>query len=95
MNGFTQYCPLDHPKYLNGLSIIEERLLAVSSTYGCIMKLKKTAVAYRHMKGHIIVVPQKPTMLGKILPVKLLQAIENVKVIWVGKFRPTPEDIRV
>jgi hypothetical protein len=86
-------CPHDIPEALQGLSIVEQHLIARSRWYGMIVKLSATSsnsrISYFHLKGSIIVVPLKPSKLSTVLPSPLLALTETIKVVWMGKQAPS------
>lgn len=90
--GFDYGCFSDMPNYLKNLTLVEERLISPFRTYGFIAKIIKNHISianYRKTKGHIIVIPQDPAPLFTILPSRELRLYEVVKVMWVGKEKPT------
>jgi hypothetical protein len=94
-NGFHFACPKLQPDYLQGLSAVEEMLIARAHPYGSILKLSKDgtpASNYWHTKGHFIVVPQVPDKLYDILP--SLEILDTIKVIWVGSEPPDVLNMR-
>ncbi|KAF8465689.1 hypothetical protein BDZ91DRAFT_658879, partial [Kalaharituber pfeilii] len=83
------------PLYLRNLTLVEEQLIAPCKAFGFIAKLVGSSpVHYRHCKGHMIVVPQNVQPLFKILPSRDLRLSETIKVMWVGKSRPSDEELR-
>jgi hypothetical protein len=86
-------CPLDIPESLRGLSIVEQQVISRSRWYGMIVKLSSTSpnprINYFHLKGNVIVVPLKPSKLCDVLPSPLLRLTESIKVVWVGKKKPS------
>ncbi|KJZ70684.1 hypothetical protein HIM_09908 [Hirsutella minnesotensis 3608] len=93
-------CEHRYPKELDGLSPLEERLVALQAPFGYITKFtvdNKTpsGVSYRkHVKGHIVVFPNNANdLVATVLPHPLLQTIENIHVSWSGANRPSPADV--
>jgi hypothetical protein len=90
-------CPLDIPISLQGLSIVEQQLISRSRWYGMIVKLSSTSrnpkINYFHLQGNVIVVPLKATKLSEILPSPILRLTENIKVVWVGKKKPSEKTL--
>ncbi|KAK7420728.1 hypothetical protein QQZ08_010263 [Neonectria magnoliae] len=93
-------CEHQYPKKLDGLSPVEERLIALQAPFGYITKFtvdNKTpsGVTYRkHVKGHIVVFPNNvDDLVATVLPHPLLQTIENIHVSWSGANRPSPSEV--
>lgn len=93
-------CEHRYPKELDGLSPLEERLIALQAPFGYITKFtvdNKTpsGVSYRkHVKGHIVVFPNNvEDLVTTVLPHPLLQTIENIHVSWSGASRPSPAEV--
>ncbi|KJZ70496.1 hypothetical protein HIM_10125 [Hirsutella minnesotensis 3608] len=85
VNNMNIGCEHRYPKELDGLSPLEERLVALQAPFGYITKFtvdNKTpsGVSYRkHVKGHIVVFPNNANdLVATVLPHPLLQTIENI-----------------
>jgi hypothetical protein len=92
-------CPKSVPDALQNLSLVEEQLIARSRCFGTIVKITKANPTarnanYFHLTGNVIVVPLKPERLFHLLPSPILTLTENLKVIWVGKAKPNPEQLK-
>ncbi|XP_044714565.1 PIF1 protein [Hirsutella rhossiliensis] len=94
-------CEHRYPGELDDLSPVEERLIALHAPFGYITKFtvdNKTCsgISYRkHVKGHIVVFPNKvDDLVATVLPHPLLQAIENIHVSWSGSAKPGSADVR-
>lgn len=97
VNNMDIGCEHRYPKELDGLSPLEERLIALQAPFGYITKFtvdNKTpsGASYRkHVKGHIVVFPNNvEDLVATVLPHPLLQTIENIHVSWSGANRPSP-----
>jgi hypothetical protein len=93
-------CEHRYPEELDGLSPVEERLIALQASFGYITKFtvdNKTpsGLSYRkHVKGHIVVFPNKvEDLVATVLPHPLLETIENIYVSWSGSSRPGAADV--
>ena len=93
-------CEHQYPEELDGLSPVEERLIALQAPFGYITKFTvdnktRSGISYRkHVKGHIVVFPNKvEDLVTTVLPHPLLQAIENIHVSWSGSSKPSPTDV--
>ncbi|KAM4061988.1 PIF1-like helicase [Hirsutella rhossiliensis] len=55
----------------------------------------RSGISYRkHVKGHIVVFPNKvDDLVATVLPHPLLQAIENIHVSWSGSAKPGSADV--
>ncbi|QKX61678.1 uncharacterized protein TRUGW13939_08831 [Talaromyces rugulosus] len=87
VNNMDIGCEHRYPEELDDLSPVEERLIALHTPFGCITKFtvdNKTpsGMSYRkHVKGHIVVFPNKvEDLVATVLPHPLLQAIENIHI---------------
>ncbi|KAH7186536.1 hypothetical protein DER44DRAFT_681763, partial [Fusarium oxysporum] len=85
---------------LDGLSPLEERLIALQAPFGYITKFtvdNKTpsSASYRkHVKGHIVVFPNNvEDLVTTVLPHPLLQTIENIHVSWSGANKPNQAEV--
>ncbi|RSL75841.1 hypothetical protein CEP52_017822, partial [Fusarium oligoseptatum] len=93
-------CEHRYPQELDGLSPVEERLIALQASFGYITKFtvdNKTpsGLGYRkHVKGHIVVFPNKiEDLVATVLPHPLLVTIENIHVSWSGSSKPGAADV--
>ncbi|KJZ74444.1 hypothetical protein HIM_06040 [Hirsutella minnesotensis 3608] len=93
-------CEHRYPEALDGLSPVEERLIALQASFGYITKFivdNKTpsGLSYRkHVKGHIVVFPNKvEDLVATVLPHPLLETIENIHVSWSGSSKPGAADV--
>ncbi|KAG6989607.1 hypothetical protein FocnCong_v021163 [Fusarium oxysporum f. sp. conglutinans] len=100
VNNMDIGCEHRYPRELDGLSPVEERLIALQAPFGYITKFtvdNKTpsGVSYRkHVKGHIVVFPNNvDDLVATVLPHPLLQTIENIHVSWSGANRPSPAEV--
>ncbi|KAM4063867.1 hypothetical protein HRG_012529 [Hirsutella rhossiliensis] len=100
VNNMDIGCEHRYPKELDGLSPLEERLIALQAPFGYITKFtvdNKTpsGVGYRkHVKGHIVVFLNNTNdLVATVLPHPLLQTVENIHVSWSGANRPSPADV--
>jgi hypothetical protein len=88
----------DYPPELDGLTLMEECVIARSHPIGTILKLRpngvKTPIAYNGIRGHISIIPQDPGPLLDILPSPDLKFYENIGVVWTGKTNPSAEDLK-
>ena len=74
------------PHQLQGLTWIEELLLARAHLAGRIVRLQnRNATSYFSLKGHVILLPQAPTKLLDILPIPPSSLADIVRVVWVGR----------
>ena len=74
------------PPQLQGLTWIEELLIARSHLAGRIVRLQnRNATSYFSLKGHVILLPQAPTKLLDILPLPPSSLPDIVRVVWVGR----------
>jgi hypothetical protein len=93
-------CEHRYPKELDGLSPLEERLIALQAPFGYITKFtvdNKTpsSASYRkHIRGHIVVFPNNvDDLVTTVLPHPLLRTIENIHVSWSGAKRPNQAEV--
>ena len=93
-------CEHRHPRELDELTPLEEKLISLNSAYGFITKFniqrgRPTGLTYRkHVMGHITVFPNDVESLAtRVLPHPLLATLEEVHVVWMGPERPTPQDV--
>ncbi|XP_044714444.1 ATP-dependent DNA helicase PIF1 [Hirsutella rhossiliensis] len=97
VNNMAIGCEHRYPEELDDLSPVEERLIALHAPFGYITKFTvdnktRSGISYRkHVKGHIVVFPNKvDDLVATVLPHPLLQAIENIHVSWSGSTQPSP-----
>ena len=100
VNNMCIGCEHRYPEELDGLSPVEERLIALQASFGYITKFtvdNKTpsGLSYRkHVKGHIVVFPNKvEDLVATVLPHPLLETIENIHVSWSGSSKPAAADV--
>jgi Domain of unknown function (DUF6570) len=88
----------DYPSALENLTPVEECLIAKCHPNGTILKLRPNGyvspVNYNALRGHFIVIPQDPGPLLHILPSPELRLNNLIKVFWLGKQRPTNQDLK-
>ncbi|KAM4055420.1 PIF1 protein [Hirsutella rhossiliensis] len=101
VNNMAIGCEHRYPDELDDLSPVEERLIALHAPFGYITKFTvdnktRSGISYRkHVKGHIVVFPNKvDDLVATVLPHPLLQAIENIHVSWSGSGKPGSADVR-
>ncbi|XP_044714515.1 PIF1 protein [Hirsutella rhossiliensis] len=101
VNNMAIGCEHRYPGELDDLSPVEERLIALHAPFGYITKFTvdnktRSGISYRkHVKGHIVVFPNKvDDLVATVLPHPLLQAIENIHVSWSGSAKPGSADVR-
>jgi hypothetical protein len=86
-----------YPPVLDDLTPVEECLIATCHPLGTILKLRpgnhSSPANYTALRGHIIVIPQDPGPLLRILPSPLLKLHDHIRVFWLGKHRPTNNDL--
>src|SRR5579859_3947243 len=83
------------PEVLQGLTWIEERLIARAHITGCIYRLQRQSNAsYLGLKGHAIVYPQDSRALLDILPVPPSRLPDTIRVVWTGKSSPSLTELR-
>ncbi|XP_044718875.1 PIF1 protein [Hirsutella rhossiliensis] len=100
VNNMAIGCEHRYPDELDDLSPVEERLIALHAPFGYITKFTvdnktRSGISYRkHVKGHIVVFPNKvDDLVATVLPHPLLQAIENIHVSWSGSAKPGSADV--
>ncbi|PPQ77992.1 hypothetical protein CVT26_015900 [Gymnopilus dilepis] len=90
------------PNELQDLTVIEEAMIARCRAKCWIVQLNSkedgtetaTPDVQRGMKGHIIVYPQRPSEISKLLPPSLDDIVTPVCVLFVGSSPPTPQWLR-
>ncbi|KAH6953694.1 hypothetical protein BKA56DRAFT_708174 [Ilyonectria sp. MPI-CAGE-AT-0026] len=93
-------CEHMFPDELKGLTLVEEKLIAVNSCYGFVTRYsipggRGQSLRYpRHVKGHITVFPNNvQELVTKVLPHPLLQVMDEIHVSWQGAEKPGPSDL--
>jgi hypothetical protein len=93
-------CEHQYPEELDALTHVDEKLFALQSEFGYITKFTvdsktRSGISYRkHVKGHIVVFPNKvEDLVATVLPHPLLQTIENIHVSWSGAGKPNSADV--
>ena len=88
----------DYPAVLKDLTLVEECVIARRHPVGSIVMLRPgnrwSPSSYKALEGHLIVFPQDPGNLLQILPSPTLRLQDIIKVFWVGKLQPSPEDMK-
>ncbi|KAH8658897.1 hypothetical protein BGZ61DRAFT_486081 [Ilyonectria robusta] len=94
VNNMDIGCEHRYPEVLDDLSPVEERLIALQAPFGYITKFtvdKKTpsGLSYRkHVKGHIVVSPNKvEDLVDTVLPHHLLETFEDITSTSLGAAR--------
>ncbi|PVH91107.1 hypothetical protein DM02DRAFT_706769 [Periconia macrospinosa] len=95
-------CEHRFPQELEGLTPVEEKLIALNSCYGFITKYslsegQRLRTTYpKHVKGHITVFPNNvEEMATHVLPHPLLKVMDDIHVSWQGAEKPAPKDLSV
>ena len=87
-----------YPAALEDLTVVEECLIAKCHPIGTILKLRPggrpSPASYNALRGHMIVIPQDPGPLLRILPSPELKLDNLIKVFWLGKHPPTNRDLK-
>ncbi|CAF2182230.1 unnamed protein product, partial [Rotaria magnacalcarata] len=82
----------DIPKQLQGLTIPEQRLIALYRHNSCIVKLQSpfhsTSTAQSALKGNCISFPQDVINIATTLPLDLDDLCDSLKIIFVGSRMP-------
>ncbi|KAH6956066.1 hypothetical protein BKA56DRAFT_463302, partial [Ilyonectria sp. MPI-CAGE-AT-0026] len=93
-------CEHMFPDKLKGLTLVEEKLIALNLCYGFVTRYSipgghRQAVRYpRHVKGHITVFPNNVQELAtKVLPHPLLKVVDEIHVSWQGAEKPAPSGL--
>jgi len=84
VNVFDLRSKSDMPSYLQTLTEVEDMMIAKSRLFGKVRKLGKpwnSSVNYRHIGGHVIVVPEEVSTVYRVLPPKLKSLTDTMKVI--------------
>jgi Helitron helicase-like domain at N-terminus len=92
----TTFCQA-YPADLEGLTYIEECVIALAHPIGAVIKLtsggKCLGIEYRGSRGHFITFKQDPSQLLTILPSSTLDLYKHVTISWAGMSKPTPENL--
>ncbi|KAF6787320.1 hypothetical protein CMUS01_16460, partial [Colletotrichum musicola] len=88
------------PPELADLTAVEEKLIALNSSYGFITRFNLPKGCQggpdyvRHVRGHITVFPNNVAdLVTKVLPHPLVKVLDNIHVSWQGPEKPLPKDI--
>jgi hypothetical protein len=88
----------DYPNALEDLTPVEECLIAKCHPIGTILKLRpggcSSPTSYNALRGHMILIPQDPGPLLRILPCPELKLNNLIKVFWLGKETPMDSELR-
>lgn len=83
------------PDVLKDLSIVEEAMISLCRAKSWIIRLKEGSTVLpntqRGLKGHVIVFPQRPSAVAKILPPSVPELQAPICVIFVGSLPPSQE----
>jgi hypothetical protein len=84
------------PPELTDLTVILEAMIARCRDKCWIIQLKEeddfsTPITQRGVRGHVIVYPQRPSDIAKILPPSIEEVVTLICVIFVGSNRRTEE----
>jgi hypothetical protein len=97
-NGINVTMCQDYPPVLEGLTPVEECMIARCHPFGIILKLRpyghSSPANYNALQGHFIVIPQNPEPLLRILPGPKLRLNDLIKVFWLGKGPPGDMDLK-
>lgn len=98
-------CEHMYPVELEGLTVVEQKLIGLYSCYGLITKhiipkerkreqWRQNASYPKHVKGHVTVFPNNVQELAsKVLPHLLVKVMEEIHVSWQGPKEPTRSDL--
>jgi hypothetical protein len=82
-----------YPLELEGLTYIEECVIALAHPIGAIVKLtgggRSSGIEYRGSRGHFITFKQDLSQLLTILPSSALDLHKYVTISWAGSVYPT------
>lgn len=90
----------DIPEVLKDLTAIEESMIALSRAKCWIVQLKERDTdvdlpfSQRALRGHVIVYPQNPDTVARVLPPSIEDIVTPICVIFIGSSPPTQEWIR-
>jgi hypothetical protein len=85
------------PPELSNLTLIEELIVARCRAKMCVVKLQdhrddvELPTAQRGIKGHVIVFPQHPESVSKLMPPALCDIIAPICIIFCGSAKPSLE----
>ncbi|KAF5326512.1 hypothetical protein D9611_000715 [Ephemerocybe angulata] len=88
------------PDELKDLTVVEEAMISRSRAKCWIIRLKEinhtldVSNTQRGMKGHVIVFPQRPSEIARILPPPIEDVITPICVIFIGSKPPSQEWLR-
>ncbi|KAF5341970.1 hypothetical protein D9611_001217 [Ephemerocybe angulata] len=88
------------PEELKDLTVVEEAMISRSRAKCWIIRLKEinhtldVSNTQRGMKGHVIVFPQRPSEIARILPPPIEDVITPICVIFIGSKPPSQEWLR-
>jgi hypothetical protein len=87
-----------YPNILDDLTLTKEYLIIRCYPIISILKLypngSSTPLAYNHLHGHIVVLPQDPGPLLEILPSTELHLLNKIKVVWFSNTALTSDNLR-
>ncbi|CAF1541738.1 unnamed protein product, partial [Rotaria sp. Silwood1] len=88
----------DVPEELQGLTLPEEKLIALYRHSSCVIKLFSItgdpSLAQTALKGNVITFPQNISDIARCLPLSLNTLPEIIKIIFVGRTFPKKDRIR-
>jgi len=88
----------DVTKQLQGLTIPEQRLIALYQNNSCIVKLyssfHSTSIAQSTLKGNCISFPQDVINIATTLPLELDDLCDSLKIILVGCHTPQRSQLK-
>lgn len=86
------------PKELQGLTIPEQRLIAIYRHNSCVVKLyspfHSAATAQSALRGNCISFPQDVVNVAKTLPLELDDLCDSLKILFVGQHVPKRNQLR-
>lgn len=93
-------CEHMFPDELEGLTLVEEKFIALNSCYGFVTRYsipggqRQSARYPRHVKNRIAVFPNNVQELKtKALPHPLVRVMDEIHVSWQGAEKPGPSDL--
>lgn len=88
----------DIPKELQGLTIPEQRLIAMYRHNSCIVKLQSpfqsSVTAQSAIKGNCISFPQDVVNIASTLPLEIEELCESLKIIFIGCHTPQRHQLK-
>lgn len=88
----------DVPKQLQGLTITEQRLIALYRHNSCVVKLQSpfhsTNTAQSALKGNCVSFPQDFINIATTLPLELDDLCDSLKIIFVGSSMPQRSQLK-